>query len=43
MKKIFILIILIFYPANFITASERSEKEMKLGVFKEDLKQINTF
>ena len=43
MKKIFILIILIFYPANFITASERSEKEMKLGVFKEDLKQIGRY
>ena len=43
MNKILILIFLIIYPINFITASERSEKEIKIGVFKEDLKEIGRY
>ena len=43
MKKLFILIFLIIYPINFIAASERSEKEIKIGVFIEDLKDIGKF
>ena len=43
MNKILILIFLIIYPINFIAASERSEKEIKIGVFIEDLKDIGKF
>ncbi len=43
MKKIFFFILLIFFNFNISNSNERSEKEIKIGVFLEDLEQIGQF
>ena len=43
MKKIVIYILLIFLNLNIANSNERSEKEIKLGVFLDDLNDIGSF
>ena len=43
MRKTLVFIILIFSIINFSFAKDRTEKEIKLGVFLEDLKQIGEY
>ena len=43
MKKIVIYILLIFLNLNIANSNERSEKEIKLGVFLDDLVDIGSF
>ena len=43
MKKILICILFVFFNFNISNSNERSEKEMKIGVFLEDLEQIGQF
>ena len=43
LKEFFFLAILIIYPVDLIFAAEKSEKEIKIGVFLEDLKDIGKF
>ena len=43
MKNTIIFILLIFSIINFSFAKDRTEKEIKLGVFLEDLKQIGEY
>ena len=43
MKKIVIYILLIFLNLNIANCNERSEKEIKLGVFLDDLVDIGSF
>ena len=43
MKKIFICVLFIFFNFNISNSNERSEKEIKIGVFLEDLEQIGQF
>jgi len=43
MKKIVIYILLIFLNLNIANSNERSEKEIKLGIFLDDLNDIGSF
>jgi hypothetical protein len=43
MKKIIIYILIIFLNLNIANSNERSEKEIKLGVFLDDLNDIGSF
>ena len=43
MKKLLAIVVLGLLFSNLIFAKERSEKEIKMGVFLEDLKSIGTF
>ncbi len=43
MKKIIICIFLIFLNFNIVNGNERSKKEIQLGVFLDDLKDIGSF
>ena len=43
MKKIIICIVLVFLNLNNANSNERSEKEIKLGVFLDDLNNIGSF
>ena len=43
MKKIIIYFLLIFLTFNIVSSNERSEKEIKLGVFLDDLNDIGSF
>ena len=43
MKKLLTTIVFCLLFSNLIFAKERSEKEVKMGVFLEDLKSIGTF
>ena len=43
MKKILICILFVFFNFNISNSNERSKKEIKIGVFLEDLEQIGQF
>ena len=43
MKRFFFIAVLIFCTADLNASAERSEKEVKIGVFLEDLKDINIY